>query len=116
VISPTHTIFPSSSLSILSKSTQSHQRALASGSYKLAVNGSAAKPGGGTWSSFSDSRLKNVAGDYEYGLEEIRKLHPVKYSYKEGNALELPTDEEYVGLVAQEVREAILEAVEENDK
>lgn len=86
------------------------------GSYKLAVNGSAAKPGGGSWDTFSDGRLKNITGNYDYGLEEIRKLNPVKYSYKEGNALDLPTNEQHVGLVAQEVQEAIPEAVSENDK
>jgi hypothetical protein len=86
------------------------------GSYKLAVNGNAAKPGGGSWLTFSDIRLKEVAGTYNHGLEEIQQLRPVKYSYKQGNTLELPTHETHVGLVAQEVREAIPEAVEESDK
>ncbi|MHC4666474.1 MAG: LamG-like jellyroll fold domain-containing protein, partial [Planctomycetota bacterium] len=86
------------------------------GSYQLLVNGSAAKPGGGSWSVYSDARLKEIANDYERGLSEIINLNPVRYSYKEDNELELPTDKEQVGLVAQEVQDVIPEAVEENDK
>jgi hypothetical protein len=86
------------------------------GSYMLAVNGSAAKPGGGSWSVFSDSRLKNLNGSYERGLSEISRLNPVRYSYKENNELQLPADNECVGLVAQEVQSVIPEAVEENSK
>jgi hypothetical protein len=80
----------------------------------LAVNGQAAKPGGGTWAVYSDRRLKEVNGEYEHGLFEISKLNPVRYRYKEGNELELPTDREHIGLVAQEVQEVIPDAVEEN--
>jgi hypothetical protein len=86
------------------------------GSYKLAVNGSAAKTGGGSWSVFSDVRLKNINGGYEHGLSEIIRLNPVRYNYKENNELQLPTDNECVGLVAQEVQSVIPEAVEENSK
>lgn len=84
------------------------------GSYKLAVNGSAAKPGGGSWSNFSDIRLKKLDGNYERGLSELSKLTPIRYSYKEDNELELPTDKEFVGVVSQEVQTIIPEAVEEN--
>jgi hypothetical protein len=87
---------------------------LASG-YKLTVIGSAAKTGGGEWSTYSDVRLKDVTGSYEYGLEQIVKIHPVKYRYKDGNGLGLASTEEYVGLIAQEVMEVIPEAVEENE-
>jgi hypothetical protein len=84
------------------------------GRYKLAVNGTAAKPGGGSWSNFSDERLKILAGDYQRGLTEVTKLTPARYSYKEGNALELPVGQEHIGIVAQEVQDLIPEAVEEN--
>ena len=84
------------------------------GSYKLAVNGSAAKSGGGSWSVFSDVRLKNLNGCYERGLSEISRLNPVRYSYRENNELQLTADNECVGLVAQEVQSVIPEAVEEN--
>ena len=82
------------------------------GTYKLAVNGSAAKPGGGSWSSFSDMRLKNLNGGYERGLSEISRLNPVRYEYKENNERQLPAGREFVGLVAQEVEGIIPEAVE----
>jgi alpha-tubulin suppressor-like RCC1 family protein len=84
------------------------------GTYRLAVNGSAAKPGGGSWSSLSDARLKQIRGDYERGLSEVLRLNPVTYSYTADNQLKLPSDRQFVGLVAQEVRETIPEAVEEN--
>jgi len=86
------------------------------GSYLLAVNGTAAKPGGGSWSTFSDERLKDVRANYEYGLSEISQLKPVRYRYQEGNALGLPSDQEFVGLVAQEVEKVIPDAVKKNDK
>lgn len=86
------------------------------GNYKLAVNGSAAKPGGGSWSNFSDIRLKEINGDYEAGLSEVSKLNPVRYRYKENGELRLPTDKEFVGVIAQKVQSTIPEAVEENDK
>jgi hypothetical protein len=86
------------------------------GGFDLAVNGTAAKTGGGSWSVFSDIRLKQVLGACDYGLSEISKLKPVRYGYKEDNLLGLPTGQEYLGLVAQEVREIIPDAVEENDQ
>jgi hypothetical protein len=32
------------------------------------VNGTASKPGGGTWAVFSDERLKNIKGTYSRPL------------------------------------------------
>jgi hypothetical protein len=84
--------------------------------YKLAVNGSAAKPGGGSWDNFSDIRLKEISSNYEYGLSEISKLRPVHYTYKKGNELGLPSDQEFVGLVAQDVEQVIPDAVKRSDK
>ena len=85
------------------------------GSYKLAVNGTAAKPGGGSWDNFSDIKLKEVKSPYECGLKEVGKLNPVHFSYKKDNALGLPSNQEYVGLVAQDVQRVIPEAVNKND-
>jgi hypothetical protein len=84
------------------------------GQYKLAVNSSAAKPGGGSWSTLSDARLKQIQGDYRSGLSEVTQLNPVLYTYSAGNEMNLPTEQQYVGVVAQEVHEVIPEAVEEN--
>jgi len=85
------------------------------GGYKLAVNGSAAKPGGGSWSNFSDIRLKEINGDYKAGLSEVSKLNPVRYRYKENGQLRLPVDKEFVGVIAQKVQSTIPEAVEQDD-
>ncbi|MEM1119336.1 MAG: tail fiber domain-containing protein [Bacteroidota bacterium] len=69
---------------------------------RLSVNGSAGKPGGGSWSSFSDRRLKNKIQDFEDGLAQVLRIRPVRYSYN-GKA-GMPTDKSYVGVVAQEMQ------------
>ena len=80
-------------------------------SYELVVNGQAAKTGGGLWSNYSDIRLKNVLGNYDKGLTEILALEPVVFNYKTDNPLDLPSDDEEIGLIAQEVRQIFPEAV-----
>ena len=82
-------------------------------SFDLHCNGSAGKPGGGSWSTASDERLKAVHGNFTRGLEEIQQINPVSYNYKQNNELDLPTEQEYVGVIAQEVQNIIPEAVEE---
>jgi len=52
----------------------------------LTVNGSADKPGGGSWGTYSDGRLKNLNGSYNSGLSQVLKLNPVRYRYKSDNA------------------------------
>jgi hypothetical protein len=87
------------------------------GSFKLAVNGDAAKSEGGTsWAVFSDARLKEIGQRYEYGLSEIGKLVPIRYRYKQSNELGLPCGQEQIGLLAQEVQDVIPDAVTENDQ
>jgi len=86
------------------------------GRYMLAVNGSAAKPGGGSWAVFSDVRLKDVHGQFERGLSEVAQLNPVRYSYRQDNEMGLPQDKEYVGVTAQYIEHVIPEAVSENEK
>ena len=80
----------------------------------LTVNGSADKPGGGSWGTFSDGRLKTVAGTYEAGLDAILKLTPVRYRYKDQNAMGIKDGQEHIGFVAQEVEKVIPEAVSRN--
>jgi len=53
----------------------------------LTVNGSADKPGGGSWGTYSDGRLKNLNGSYNSGLSQVLKLNPVGYRYKSDNAM-----------------------------
>jgi len=80
----------------------------------LTVNGSADKPGGGSWSTYSDARLKDVGASFTDGLAALQQLQPVHYHYKSDNPLKLPSQPEYVGVVAQQVQTAIPEAVQKN--
>jgi len=82
----------------------------------LTVNGTADKPGGGSWDTFSDGRLKNVHGSFHSGLKQILQLNPIRYQYKEENPLDIHDSEEHIGLVAQEVEKVIPEAVRANNK
>lgn len=71
---------------------------------KLSVNGSANKPGGGTWGTFSDERLKKDVQDYTEGLAEVLLIKPVTFRYN-GKAHVKDTDTEYVGVIAQDMQE-----------
>lgn len=83
-----------------------------SGDFQVSLQGW--KPGGGSWSASSDSRIKNVLGNYTTGLEAINQLTPVRYRYKGNDSTSAPKsgepqvsdhhhvlDKEFVGLVAQ---------------
>ena len=82
----------------------------------LTVNGSADKPGGGSWGTFSDGRLKTVNGGFTPGLSQVMKIHPVHYRYKPDNAMGIRDTDEHIGVVAQDVQKVIPEAVTENSK
>jgi hypothetical protein len=70
------------------------------------------KPGGGSWGSWSDIRLKDVKGSFARGLDEVLRLSPVTYSYKQGNDKNFDSSLTHVGLIAQDVQNVIPEAVE----
>jgi hypothetical protein len=80
----------------------------------LTVNGAASKPGGGSWSTFSDRRLKTVGADFNRGLSQLMEIQPITYHYKADNALKLPSTDEHVGVIAQQVQGSIPEAVSTN--
>jgi hypothetical protein len=82
----------------------------------LTVNGSADKPGGGSWGTYSDGRLKTVNGSFGSGLGQVMQLRPIRYRYKPDNALGIRDSDEHIGVVAQEVQRVIPEAVTENGK
>lgn len=82
----------------------------------LSVNGSASKPGGGSWASFSDERLKTITGRFNPGLKAVMQLQPLRYQYKANNALQIKVDGEHVGFAAQSVQRIIPEAVIKNDQ
>lgn len=74
----------------------------ASVDYKLEVNGSAGKPGGGSWSNSSDARLKKNITEFDKGLELVKAVRPINFEY---NGLDnLPTHKSYVGVIAQELK------------
>lgn len=67
------------------------------------VAGTAAKPGGGTWTSTSDRRLKQDIRDYTDGLDALMQIRPVRYRYTEATGYN--TETEYVGVIAQELEQ-----------
>jgi hypothetical protein len=77
----------------------------------LSVNGTAGKPGGGTWDVFSDERLKNIKGRYNTGLKALMQLQPIRYEYKPNNPLGIKSEGENIGFGAQSLQKIIPEAV-----
>lgn len=81
---------------------------------RLSVNGDASKVGGGSWQTFSDKRLKNIAGPFRSGLNAVMRLQPLRYQYKPDNAVGINDNVEHIGLAAQDVQKVIPEAVTAN--
>jgi hypothetical protein len=81
----------------------------------LSVNGTASKPGGGSWAVFSDERLKNIKGNFNSGLKAVMQLQPLRYEYKPANALSLNSKGEHIGFGAQALQKVIPEAVTKNE-
>ena len=50
--------------------------------FLLEVDGSAGKPGGGSWSNSSDRRLKKNIRDLNSSLDQLMKLRGVRFEYK----------------------------------
>jgi len=81
----------------------------------LTVNGNASKPGGGSWNSFSDIRLKNIRGKFNTGLNAVMQLQPLRYEYRPNNAMGLKSEGEHIGFSAQDVQKVIPQAVTQNE-
>ncbi len=77
---------------------------------------SAAKPGTSTWTIASDRRLKDVRAPFTRGLAAIENIQPIYFNYKKDNALGLPSEKEYVGIIAQEIQKNIPEATAIDEK
>jgi hypothetical protein len=60
----------------------------------------------GTFTNNSDLRLKEHVTDAPFGLEEIRRLRPVQFDWRER-----PLESQTLGLIAQEVREVLADVV-----
>ncbi len=78
----------------------------------LSVNGTANKPGGGSWAVFSDRRAKENIKTYNRGLQELLKINPVSFNYKK--QFGWGTDK-HVGLIAQEVEQIVPSMVKEKE-
>ena len=81
---------------------------------KLSVNGDASKTGGNTWLAFSDVRLKNIRGTFNTGLKAVMQLQPLRYEYRQNNAMGVTPNGEHIGFAAQAVQKVIPEAVTAN--
>jgi len=72
--------------------------------FSLAVNGSAGKPGGGTWSTLSDRRLKKEIEPLRGALARLLSLRGVTFEFtEEGLKTGLATPGRQIGLIAQDV-------------
>lgn len=60
------------------------------------------KPSAGGWLGASDRRLKKDITDFQDGLDVLMSIRPVTYSYN--GKLGLPTGEEHIGIIAQEIQ------------
>jgi hypothetical protein len=69
----------------------------------------AAKDGGGVWSTFSDSRVKENINPYTKGLAEILLINPVSYDYNGLGGIKQSTG--HVGVIAQEINTVLPETV-----
>jgi hypothetical protein len=77
----------------------------------LSVNGTANKPGGGTWATFSDARLKKNIKPFSEGLDKLLLINPVSFQYNEQSGFN--TEKEYVGIIAQDMKSIMPSTVEE---
>ena len=73
-------------------------------SYKLDVGSSeAAKTGGGMWIATSDERLKKNIRDFKDGLDVVKQIRPVQFSYNGQGGIADDTST-FVGIIAQELK------------
>jgi hypothetical protein len=97
--------FPQDRLFVIGKGTSNSNRSdalIVSKSGNLTVNGGASKPGGGSWTATSDSRLKKDVIQFKDGLAQVLAIMPVTYHYNELSGLD--TSKEYVGVIAQDLQ------------
>ncbi len=70
----------------------------------LHVNGSAGKPGGGSWAVASDRRLKKNVHSVDHALDRLLRLRGVTFEYKEPGAIDERPGMQ-TGMIAQEVEQ-----------
>ena len=85
------------------------------GSFHLAVNGDAAKPGGGSWAALSDARLKRDVRALPDALERLLALRGVSFAYREAaGAMGAPG--RHAGFLAQQVESVFPDWVSTDDR
>lgn len=70
------------------------------------------KPGGGTWATASDARLKKDVHPYTDGLSQLLQVEPVRFRYNDIPGF-LDKEKEYVGIIAQDMLKVAPYMVEE---
>lgn len=68
----------------------------------FAADGTAYKPGGGSWAATSDRRLKSDIRDFNQGLDDLLRIHPVWFRYN-GKGGTVDDGKSYIGVIAQEL-------------
>jgi hypothetical protein len=81
--------------------------------FDMAVGGSAAKTGGGSWAVFSDQRLKKNITPMLGSLDTIAALRPVNFEYTDKDHFSYVEGVQH-GFIAQEVQQVIPQWVGEN--
>jgi hypothetical protein len=74
--------------------------------FALHVNGSAAKPGGGSWSSTSDARLKRDVQPLAGALDTLLALRGVSFEYLDPARIH-EREGRRLGMIAQEVQQVV---------
>ncbi len=80
--------------------------------FQLAVNGSAAKPGGGSWSTLSDARLKKNVRPLTGALDTLLQLRGVTFEYIDPACINELTGVR-TGMIAQEVEKVFPDWVDQ---
>ncbi|MFZ2226246.1 MAG: tail fiber domain-containing protein, partial [Candidatus Moraniibacteriota bacterium] len=81
----------------------------------LRITGTPYRTGGDiAWQTPSDSRLKNIVGVADRGIDDLMKLNEVKFNYKADNPFGLIPNQTHIGLIAQDVQKIFPEAVMED--
>ena len=78
----------------------------------FSVNGTANKPGGGTWAVFSDARLKKNINDLDGALDSLLALHGVTFEYKDPASIN-ETPGMHIGMIAQDVEKVFPQWISE---
>ncbi|HEX5125632.1 MAG TPA: tail fiber domain-containing protein [Rhodocyclaceae bacterium] len=109
-LAPPNDVLTTSTFTVNATSTFNGPVTLANTSLTLTGNGGstgiATKPGSSVWIIGSDERAKKDIKDFKLGLADLEKIHPVKFKYN-GLAGMPNNDEEYVGVVAQELEKTL---------